>query len=110
MVYQMIIVPIDVRIICKMIKHINNYLQLNPIVGGILINGCPPITYNVLCMDDSEDEVRPVIELHLGGNDDYLIHYKNHFRFGSSECVDEIRLVGDLFCVDILMVPHFIIK
>jgi len=110
MVYRMIIVRVGVSIICNMIKHINNYLQLNPIVGGIFINGCPPITYVVLCMNDEEDEVRPVIELHLGGNDDYLVHYKNHFRFDSSECVDEIRLIGDLFCVDILMAPHFILK
>lgn len=109
MVYQMIIVRVGVNIICKMIKHINKYLLNYPIVGGIFINGCPPITYNVLCMDDSEDEVRPVIELHLGGNDDYLIHYKNHFRF-VYESTSEIRLVGKLFCVDILMVPHFIIK
>ena len=105
----MIIVRVGVNIICKMIKHINNYLQLNPIVGEILINGCPPITYNVLCMDDSEDEVRPVIELNLGGNDDYLIHYKYYFLF-ENDTRYEIRLIGNLFCVDILMDPHFIIK
>lgn len=102
-----------------MIDHVNTYLDKSPIIGYLDLTGSidyrlfgdetqfnnsgVKVIYEVRELFNDGHNIRPVITLRSPYNDSRIY---NLFRF-DVDYTDEIRLLGELFSIDILNVPKF---